>query len=159
MGTHRECGSDIRWVKRPDDMDKYMAPLEYVGHAFIIIDAGNGEQSATEMATYRPHHCDPEKMLAWQEYLVKVAAVKAKATKIPNEVLKDPKIWKAARNRNQETARVESMVIPCPTCNAVIGVPCLNISIFKKTGEVVPTVMPHPKRWTPSKQVVHDVTT
>lgn len=154
MGTHKDCGEPVRWFRRPEDMDKWMPPLEWAGHAYIVVDGGeSGEQAATEVSIYRPHHCDPEKMAAWQEYKAKLEEVRQRGQavelngKSAKLVAQKPKDWEIARDRNQQTARLEAMVVECNKCQVKAGVPCYNLTIFKKTGEQVPTKMPHTSRW------------
>lgn len=143
MSVHKDCGELINWFKRPDDMARFLPPMEYVGQMYMVTETESGEKAAVQVAGYKVHNCDPEKMLAWQEYQAKVAVIKehgkvqAKELNLPNNA------WEMARDKRQEEARAFAQQVACPMCEALEGQPCFNLTIFKREGLTVPTKSPH----------------
>lgn len=147
MSVHKDCGELINWFKRPDDLDRFLPPMEYVGEYYMTSDAGNGEKVAVQVAAYKVHHCDPDKMLAWQEYKAKLAAIKERGEEQPHVDLGKTD-WEIARDRRQEQARAFAEQVECPTCNAAVDQPCYNLTIYYRSDEkdIVPVKNPHPAR-------------
>lgn len=137
MSTHRECGEDIRWVHRDDDPERFAPPLEYVGQAFIITD----DNTAVRVTTYKTHHCDPDKILAWREYKARIAEIGEDPT--PDSGRRD---WEIARDKQREEVWNEAVKTKCPRCDAKKGEKCHNLIERKKTGEIVYTRNPHVER-------------
>ena len=138
MSTHKECGEEIRWAHRDDDPERFRPPLEYAGQAFIIDE----RDVAIMVHTYKPHMCDPDKMLAWQEYQEKVAAIKERRS-----VELDEPAWKIAKERNHELTWEDALTRECPRCGVPAGEGCRSLlPRYKKSGEIVHTKNPHIER-------------
>lgn len=142
MSTHKECGEEIRWVKRDDDDSRWMPPLEFAGHFYIITESGN----AIWTSVYRRHNCDPDKIEAWQEYTAKIAALKESTPNLPSSA------WAVARERRREDTNKIANTVKCPSCEAPVGHQCYNRTVLKKTGEIVETRNPHPARLTKAQE-------
>lgn len=140
MGTHKECGEDITWVRRDDQPDRWAPPLQFAGYAKILTDGPNGDKVAVEVATYKTHHCDPEKIIAWQEYKARLAAIEASSP----PVVKSMTDWEIARQRNQEEAMAFATAVACPQCHMGVDEPCVSMAKGKTLGQ--PVKNPHTKR-------------
>lgn len=133
MPVHKDCGEYITWATRPDDETRFYPPLESIGHILIIMDG-----QAVETIGYKIHRCDPQKMEAWIEYLDKIGKLRGEIT---------PTIaHKAASDRNAESMRSDAENVECPQCKQPAGQPCINMTVVKKSGEMVPTKYPHMSR-------------
>lgn len=75
MSVHSDCGGDIFWVRRSDDPERWMPPLEFAGYRYVIT-GDEPERTAIQVPTYIMHNCNPEKIEAWQEYQFKLAQLK-----------------------------------------------------------------------------------
>lgn len=139
MSTHKDCGEDITWVKRDDDPSRFMPPLEFFGYAYILSDAPNGEKTAVQVATYKTHHCDPDKVIAWHEYKARIAAIEQNAP-----VVMSKSDWEIARDRRQEETMRLAMKVSCPRCEVREGEPCISLAKGKTLGEVIKN--PHQAR-------------
>lgn len=136
MGIHRECGENITWLKRDDNLERWMPPMEFAGGAYIKGDDGE----AIEVVTYRPHICDPDKVEAWIERLRRMGELTGDTSELDSTVARQ-----AAREREQEAARKLAETINCDVCGSVGGTPCVSLS-SKKQGGGTPTKWPHPQR-------------
>lgn len=133
MSVHRECGAEIKWAKRDDDSAKYFPPLEYLGEVFVIDSSG----SAVQVHGYRRHNCDPEAMLAWQDYQQRLAEVKGESF-TPYE---------AARERDREIVWESALKVECGRCDQPAGQKCRSMQLkHLRTGELVELRNPHPVR-------------
>lgn len=146
MSVHKECGEQIRWARNQSDT-KWIPPLEFAGEAFILTKAeGSEDYIASEVSTYRVHNCDPDKVLAWQEYKAKLEALESrKRLEVSDHYLSDREI---AKQRDQELAWDEVHGVPCPRSDfCLTDGKCCNLSKAKQNGgEFVATVWPHPER-------------
>ena len=147
MSTHADCGEDIAWVRRSDDTDRWMPPLEFAGYRYVT--QGEGEdKTAIQVPTYIIHHCNPEKVVAWNLYKEKLAEVKLGQ----NIIVQQAQIsnHRAARERDREDAWAYSLKHKCPrvACGAEEGELCTNLAL-KKKGTITPTKNPHPERVDP----------
>jgi hypothetical protein len=136
MSVHKDCGEEIRWVRRDDDETRWAPPIEFAGHFFILTEDGK----AVYTACYRRHECDPEKIEAWQAYQRRIAELKNSEPEQPKNM------WEVARARRREEASKLANAVACPSCGADVGQQCMNRTTLKKTGEVAPTLNPHPER-------------
>lgn len=146
MSTHRDCGEPIRWAKRPDG-NSWLPPLDYQGEAFILTRSENGtdEFIGSEVHTYKIHHCDPDKVIAWQEYQAKMADIQGRE---PPQTT-----YAVSRERDREAAWEQAIKKVCPKCDAPKKVRCKSLGYNakkkeKETGEITETRWPHPERWT-----------
>lgn len=151
MSIHKECGEEIVWLRKPDDVDKYLPPMEYVGPMYFKTEGPNGEVCGIQATAYKMHRCDPDKMEAWIEYKERIAEISEHApeqpVKVQREAAKQKKSdWVIARERKQANIRTECEAYVCRRCDAVQFEPCYNLTIFKRTHEKVPINMPHPVR-------------
>lgn len=146
MSVHNQCGEQIRWAKSPRG-DKFLPPLEFVGHHYILMDSDDeeGQKVASEVACYQIHNCDPDKMAAWQEYRDKVEALKRESAEVAERL---PTNWEIARQRDQEATRARAEKEPCPKCKADVNEPCYNLAIWKRQRNKIATNMPHQERMT-----------
>lgn len=143
MSVHKNCGEKIRWAKNAHG-DRFLPPLEFVGHYYILLDMEEGDDKmATEVSCYEVHQCDPEKVVAWQEYKDNLAAIESR-TKV--DVERPPSNWEIARKREQEATRARAEKKPCSKCGAKRNEPCFNLSIWKSKQEKRATNMPHTER-------------
>lgn len=143
MSTHDKCGATITWARRPDDMDRYLPPLEFAGTGYII-DQGVGVQTQV----FKEHHCDPEAMIRWAEYKAKIAEIEERKPDF-QDVHEQAAVERAARK-----ARIEELIeeewewalkIECKKCGAQVKEKCANLTERSK-GNWVPTKHPHPTR-------------
>lgn len=134
MSIHKECGENIKWMRRADDTG-WLPPLEYAGTVYVEID-GKGE----EHHGYRQHRCDPDKMDAWIEYLRKKGEITGDMSELDSV-----NVRVSANERSAEAAREYAQHEHCPSCDANIGKPCVNLAA-KKKGEVVEIKWPRPSR-------------
>jgi hypothetical protein len=133
MAVHRECGAEIKWAKRDDIPDKYLPPLEYLGEVFVIDSSG----AAIQVHGYQRHNCDPDVMIAWQDYQKRLAEVKGEAF-TPYEV---------ARERDREVTWKTALKVECPRCEAAVDEKCRSMQLkHLRTGELVEVKNPHPVR-------------
>lgn len=140
MSVHKECGEDIRWALRDDQSGRYNPPLEFVGHMYVIDSDTN---VAKRVTVWQPHNCDPEKMLAWQEYRLRILELRARGAEIA-EGLED---WKLAQAKREEETWNEVLKYECRRCEAPIDEKCRNMGQrFRKTGEIVHVKHPHTER-------------
>ena len=144
MSVHRECGERIRWARNASDT-KWIPPLEFSGEAYILVKNEDGEGDiATEVSTYRVHNCDPAKMVAWQEYKEKVAAIEGGQRAEAQQIRTND--WEVKRLMEQEAAWDQVHGVQCPRCDGPTDGKCINLSKAKSGGEVVYTLWPHPER-------------
>lgn len=146
MSVHKDCGEQIRWVRRAEDPERFMPPLEYAGEG-IIITGGDSPESAlgSQVHVYKIHRCDPDTMEEWQRYCARMADLKGQA---PPETP-----YQMMRERDRESAWEEAIKKPCPKCGVPKKVRCKSLGVHakkleKQTGEVTETRWPHPERWT-----------
>lgn len=147
MSVHKECGEQIRWARNQSGT-KWLPPLEFAGEAFILTknEDGDGDYTGAEVSTYRVHFCDPEKVVAWQEYKEKLASIEsAKTTERVALVMSDRLI---AKQRDIELAWDEVHGVPCPKSDyCLTDGKCCNLSkVLSNGGEFVATIWPHPER-------------
>lgn len=138
VSVHKECGEDIRWAHRDDQPDRFRPPLEYAGQVFIIDE----RDVAIMVHSYRPHRCDPDKMVAWQEYQEKIAAIKER--KVPDL---DMSPWQIKKERDLDATWEAALKVPCPRCEVPAGEKCRSLlKQHVKTGEIVHVKNPHTAR-------------
>lgn len=131
-GIHKECGERIVWLRRPDDMDRFLPPMEYAGEGYIGVD-GCGVYGTL----YKAHLCDPEKVLAWIDYQKRLAVAKGEEF-TPLD---------AARQREREDLWTLALTVACPRCDAAVNVKCHSLAQHKiKQGIKEETLNPHPER-------------
>lgn len=141
MSTHRACGADIVWVKH-NDTDRYMPPLEVAGPAYIIDSSGAGIQ----VMTYQTHHCDVERMEAWQEYKARISQLNEDSSDNRIEARRSAQPLRAARKDEiREKVYEEASKVDCPKCNASVGEPCFNLNPRKSTQKTT-NFWPHAAR-------------
>lgn len=141
-GTHKECGEDIIWAKRDDDENRFAPPLEFAGPAYIVDNRGVGIQ----IMTYRRHHCDPEKVAAWQEYKQRIAELDhSDPQDIRVERQAARAMRQAARDEKREAHYEYAAKVDCPSCGAEAGEACEDLAKQKK-GLRVQTRWPHESR-------------
>lgn len=145
MSVHRDCGEEIVWVKNENDPNRWMPPLEFAGYRHIITTQGD-DQFAVQMPTYIRHHCDPDRMKAWQDYQVRIAALKENAPDVTTGMT--PR--QAKHQQLVEQAWEYALKFKCPRvgCEAEATELCVNLA-EKKRGRSVPTKNPHPERLDP----------
>lgn len=114
-----------------------MPPLEYAGEFYFI----NEEGAAILSHAYQPHYCDPDKVEAYQEQLRRIA--KAKGIEYDEE----QNAWEAAKEMRREEQWAVALKVPCRRCEEPAGKKCHRLDLrFRKTGELVETLNPHPER-------------
>lgn len=143
MSRHKECGKEIRWSHREDDHNKWMPPLEFAGQAYVFLESSD---TAVLTTIYKRHDCDPDDMIAWQEYIARVAELKEQ--RIDTRPVSDAYIAGREMDRMKSNQYAEEVACPRELCKQPIGAPCLNITVLKKTGEEVFTRSSHPERLT-----------
>src|ERR1044072_6726601 len=113
MRRHRECGEDIRWGHRDDDNSRWLPPLEFAGHAYVFME---GSDVAVKVPTYKMHLCDPDKVVAWQEYLRRMEEIKQKNPEAPlSETYQNGReIDRLARERDRLDRLALAETIKCP---------------------------------------------
>lgn len=150
MSVHRDCGEEIRWAKREDDPERFVPPLEFAGHAYIIDENG----IARSVTTFSSHRCNPDKVREWADYLRKLALAKDESPVESDNVV----LWEAKKQRDSEQAWKVAITTECSTCEARIGAKCHNISArFRKTGEILELKNPHPARLDQAYQLGHGI--
>lgn len=133
MSTHSDCGADITWLRRDDNPEKYLPPMEYAGEVYIQDDNG----AAKRVHAYRMHLCDPEAIVAWQDYKQRLAEAKG-------EEFTD---YAAARERDREEIWEIALGVACRVCHMLPGERCVSQATrLKKTGKIIETKNPHPAR-------------
>lgn len=139
MSVHRDCGEPIRWARRDDEPSRFMPPLEPAGQAYILSEDG----AAVYVTIYQVHNCDPDKMLAWQDYQARLSEIKSRET----VTVENMSAWEVAGERGREEAWGNALRFECPTCSQPVGERCRDMSRkYIKTGELVFTKNPHPAR-------------
>lgn len=136
MGPHSDCGRDIVWVRRADDNDRWMPPLEFAGQAIIIQD-----DEAVFVSTYRRHECNPEEIKAWLE--LKRQQAEAKGYSLEDIDAHEERI--IARERDREEVNSHAMSVECKVCKATVGEMCMSLPWLKK-GTKRYNKNPHPPR-------------
>jgi hypothetical protein len=145
MSTHKDCGEQIRWARRLEDPTRWLPPLEYAGEGFVLSTSDDSEDHfASEVHVYKLHRCDPDKVLAWQEYTERMADIQGTAPPGPSYAL--------ARERDRENAWEQALKKPCPRCGVAKKVKCKSLGTVakkkeKESGEITETRWPHPERW------------
>jgi hypothetical protein len=157
MSVHKDCGEPVTWLRRPDDVDKFLPPMEYVDQLYMKVEGPNGEYCAMQASAYKIHRCDPDKMEAWIAYKERIAEIKEKAPDQPAAVHREAaqervSDWILARERAQEETRLIAEAYKCRRCGAKSTEPCFNLSVYNRTQEKVPTKMPHAQRLEDSGQ-------
>lgn len=147
MSTHADCGEDILWVHRADDMDRFMPPLEFAGYRYVVVGEGQA-QTAVQQPTYIVHHCNPEKVISWNAYKEELAAAKLSSNQIVQEARMSN--YAAARERDRAEAWEYALKYDCPRdkCGAKVGEKCINIAQAKRGVDEF-TKNPHPERVDP----------
>lgn len=134
---HKDCGENIRWVKR-SDVDRWMAPLEFAGRAFVITGEVGLDSYAEEVSVYQVHHCNPEKMEAWQEYCAKIAHLKGEPEFTGST-------YTAAKEREREQIWEIALKKKCPRCKQSRNKKCISMSkAASQAGKELRN--PHPER-------------
>lgn len=146
MSVHKDCGETIRWAKT-EGSGRWMPPLEFVGNHFIIQQDENGDSVAVQVSTYEIHNCDPDKMLAWQEYQKKIAKLKGSAPNVETGMSN----WQMARERDREATWTQALKIPCSRCGVKKGKRCIDLAKHKR-GIKAETKNPHLSRLEESAQ-------
>ena len=140
MSIHKECGAQIKWAKRADDLDRYGQPLEFHGFYYIIDESG----AAIEVTCYDIHVCDPEQMKKYQERLAsinEIAEIKEDSTLFK---MSPSAAYEAAREvRRADTWKV-ALKVDCPTCEVKAKKKCRNLSKGKNYNKI--TKNPDPLR-------------
>lgn len=136
MSVHKDCGENIHWFEREEGSGRFHPPMEYAGTVMVNIDG-----KMIETTGYRPHRCDVDKVIAWQEYVEKMAEVKG-----PDSFEAGLNLYAIARERDREERWAQALTIDCSVCDAEAGVKCMNLTIAKRTGDVVEVLNPHPAR-------------
>lgn len=140
MSYHAECGEAVHWARRADDPGRYLPPLEFMAMAVVLDEDGVGRT----VATYQQHRCDPAKVRAWQDYQVEMANALGGA-ELPYDD-RSGELQTLARGRAREATYAEAMEHGCPSCAALPGERCINKTVLKQTGELVPTKDAHAMR-------------
>ena len=132
MSIHKECGEPIKWLRRPEDMDKFLPPMEYLGEVYVVEEGAGIYRQA-----YKLHMCDPDKIIAWQDYQRRLAEAKGEEF-LPMD---------AAREREREQIWELVRKVACPRCEAGVDEKCISLSTHKvKAGIKEETKNPHPER-------------
>ena len=136
--VHKECGADIVWARRPDDTDRWLQPLEYVGEVFVLLKQENSnEKVGQQHHAYRIHQCDPDRIIEWQDYQHRLAEAKG-------EVYTP---YAAAREKENEETWNQVLHVECPRCLRDVDQKCISLARhLLKTGEIVECRNPHPAR-------------
>lgn len=124
MSTHKDCGEQITWVRREDNSG-WFPPLEFDGYALVLVEheeSETGDKYAKQVATYKVHHCDPDKVIAWMEYKQRLAAIEAKGG-VP--VLSKPD-WEIARDQRREELWEKALKYECTDCGVGAGEYCVS---------------------------------
>lgn len=115
-----------------------MPPMEFAGPVYVLEDNG----SVVERTAYRVHRCDPEKVVAWQEYISTMAELKG-----PDSYEGEVNMYAAARERERQEVWEIALLVNCDKCGANADEKCRKMSQhLVKTGEIVEARHPHPVR-------------
>ena len=134
MSIHKECGAEISWLRRPDDLDRYLPPMEYAGEGYVK-DAETG--AGIYRHIYRTHLCDPEKIIEWQDYQQRLAEAKGE----------EYTPYDAARERERENLWELALKVACRRCSRLPGEKCISLSVRNvNQGIEEETKNPHPQR-------------
>lgn len=134
MSIHRDCGADIQWLRREDDTSRFLPPMEYAGEVYVR-DEKDG--SAKRVHAYRMHLCDPDAILAWNDYQQRLAAAKGE----------EFTPYDAARERERESLWELALTVACRRCNRLPNEKCVSLSTKNvKAGIEEETKNPHPQR-------------
>jgi len=146
VSIHKDCGEHIHWFNRTDQPERYYPPMEFAGPVFVQL-----EGKIVETNAYRIHRCDPEKVVAWQEYLATMTELKG------NDSFEGQISMHQAASEKSRIERYElAMGVSCDDCGANADEPCRNKSVLKKTGEIQETRYPHPSRFEKAWAIVRD---
>lgn len=133
MSIHKECGAEITWMRRDDDPERFMPPMEYAGEGYVRDKDG----AAQYHHIYRLHNCDPDAILEWRDYQQRLAAAKGE----------EYTPYDAARERERENLWEIALTVACRRCNRLPGEKCVSLSQQKvKAGIEEETKNPHPER-------------
>lgn len=147
---HEACGAGIRLATANPNARQLNFVLEFSGYAWIFLETGDPQTPvATQVATYRPHECSPERQAAWREYLEKTGArVPEIATQEIEQLSVDasaeedeppirrrsPSSAKSKKARQREYMRrwhaqraQEALAVACPVCEVAAGEQCINL--------------------------------
>jgi len=133
MSIHKDCGAEITWLKRPDDSERFLPPMEYAGEGYVRNADGEGEYRHI----YRQHMCDPDALVEWQDYQRRLAAAKGE----------EYTPYDAARERERENMWERALTVACRRCNRRPNEKCISLAVSKvKAGIEEETLNPHPQR-------------
>jgi hypothetical protein len=140
MSVHKDCGADIQWLKRDDDPNRFLPPMEFAGQFYVKID-GVG----TIANCYRPHICDPDVMEDWLNRQARLAELRGDAEAM--EEIDGRQAWALAREREREKSWEIALKVDCPRCLQPKDEKCISMAqTHRKTGEMVELRNPHPDR-------------
>jgi hypothetical protein len=120
MSIHSDCGAEIRWPRKQDDLESFGPPLEYAGQGYIFDENG----STVQVSVYKNHICQASQMEVWLDNKARIAKLqKTSAARLPvtNEA------YKLAREEAQTANRKRALTVACPTCQAAIGDMCTHV--------------------------------
>jgi hypothetical protein len=133
MSVHKECGADIVWLRRDDDESRFLPPMEYAGEVYIKGENG----TAQRVHGYRQHLCDPDAIIAWQDYQRRLAEAKGE----------EYTPYDAARERERENMWDLALAVTCRRCHSTPGEKCYSQQVrLVKAGIKEETRNPHPER-------------
>lgn len=126
MSTHKRCGATITWARYADDPDRFLPPLEFAGHYWLIGEDGVGYQTPT----FKQHECDPDQMEKWQERLRRIQELELEFE------TPDAATHMAAREQRRDEINLPSLKVKCDRCGQPKGKMCLNLHELKRGREV-----------------------
>ena len=133
MSIHRDCGADIQWLRRDDDPNRFLPPVEYAGEVYIKNEDGVGVMTYA----YRSHHCNPEAIIEWQDYQRRLAEAKGE----------EYTPYDAAREREREQLWELALSVACTRCHLLPGEKCVSqAKHLTNAGIKEETRNPHPQR-------------
>lgn len=134
MSIHKDCGADIQWIRREDDPERFLPPMEYAGEVYVK-HPETGVAYRTH--AYRQHLCDPEAIISWQDYQRRLAEAKGE----------EFTPYDAARERERENMWELALTVSCRRCMRLPGEKCISLAASKvNQGIEEETKNPHPQR-------------
>lgn len=141
MSVHKDCGADIRWLKRDDDPNRFLPPMEFVGQFY----AADADGVGVVQNCYRPHVCDPDVMEDWLNRMRRLAELQGDQDSV--EEISGRQAWALAREREREKTWEIALKVDCPRCLQPKTQKCISMAqTHRKTGEMVELLNPHPER-------------
>jgi hypothetical protein len=115
--------------------------MEFCGFYYVLSELPDStDKVGLRVAAYRPHQCDPDKIIAWREYQARLAEIDARLP--PAATTRSA--WQIKKQKEQEEAWEIALTVVCDVCNATVGEYCTSNAKGPSFGKVLTN--PHTPR-------------